>query len=148
MVEFLRAGLSAACGTVSWPCFIEYRRGILRKKLVKFGKLMRDRTVLCMPLGNTPPVLAPILSRFIVTPGPATYTVGKTIDWIVPLLVYSTHQLIICLWRRALKSGLLLLCGHSMHEQCIIAMRRCVMCYSAVRMICSQESFARSLSSL
>ena len=29
-----------------------------------------------------------------------------------------------------------------------IAMRRCVMCYSAVRMICSQESFARSFSIL
>ena len=29
-----------------------------------------------------------------------------------------------------------------------IAMRRCVMCYSAVRMICSQESFVRSLSIL
>ena len=51
-------------------------------------------------------------------------------------------------WAEGIEIGFALLCGHTMHEQCIIAMRWCVMCYCAARMICSQESFARSLSIL
>ena len=120
---------------VSWLSFIEYYSvwSMLDLSLKRWSNSADASAAQC---------------RFAVTPGPATYTVAKTIDWIMPMLVYSTHQLIICLWRRALKSGLLLLCGHTMHEQCIIAMRRCMMCYCSVRMICSQESFARSFSIL
>ena len=73
---------------------------------------------------------------------------SRSSDIQCPLLVYSTHQQIICLWRRTLKSGLLLLCGHTIARtvhHCHAAMHDLV---CSVRMICSQESFARSLSSL
>ena len=165
MVEFLRAGLSAACGTVSWPCFIEYRRGILRKKLVKFGKLMRDRKVLSkhfLPTPNSgrsiprPKIFHNVMAMFYRIRALAECRLILKAIFIGAVMPFgdqrvaaiSTPRPWIGSWRcsstaltndylsraEGIEIGFVYLCGHTTHEECIIAMRRCLMCHCAVRM--------------